>query len=67
MLADEDHGIECVPEPTKILALPFGEFHGAIVKIAVGLRALKPNAVILIKSSNKVRFVRAGAPGVPQF
>ena len=38
VLADEDDGIERVPEPAKILALPFRKFHRRIVKIA-GARA----------------------------
>ena len=34
MLADEEHRIECMTQPPKVLALPFCEFHGGIVKIA---------------------------------
>src|SRR4051794_38432188 len=34
MLADEDHGIERVSQPPEVFSLPFGKFHGGIVKIA---------------------------------
>jgi len=37
MLADEKYGVERMAQASKVLALPFCEFHGAIVKIALGL------------------------------
>jgi hypothetical protein len=56
MLADEEDRIECVAESAKVFALPFCEFHGAIVKIAALPKScfpiahgLKPIGVDLIK------------------
>ncbi len=49
VLADQDDGIQHVAETPQILALAFREFHDRIVKIAAGVRGLKPNPRVLIK------------------
>jgi len=77
MLADEEHGIERMAQPSKILSLPFCEFHGGIVKIAPALTLetnwCGPHQTVQAWGSrngveptrisfNKVRFANPGPP-----
>jgi hypothetical protein len=77
MLADEEYGIERMAQPSKILSLPFCEFHGGIVKIApvltletnwCGPHQTVPGVGVqewvepTRNSFNKVRFANPGSP-----
>src|SRR5688572_15681715 len=48
-IADEKHGIQCVPEAPQIFALTFREFHGGIVKIAAA-SGLETKPVVLMNT-----------------